>query len=565
VTVSNRRLLRIATGCTTRDKFVAAFSRFHSPGELFIATKTPKVVGESLDFAITLTSGVVMIEGRGQVIESSTDKHPTHGRPGMLIRFAEVTSGKGVLDAMAAFRRPGAPVPVTVPVMVPAPVTLPPPSATSGAAAHAAAGAGGATPAAASDSDGAWDDVANEVFGTTRVKGGRDILPANPFGELPDSSLEAFVECTVYEDLTGDGEPDEDDGGGEAGGDDDGEVRAPLAAAGSAPQAAPPANRAPSKPNIPGTIPTPPPGSLSAVALPGMPPVAGAAPGGAVPGWSPAEGPAAADPLLDAPAPFAYPTGGPTVMAPRGASYVDDLAALMTPRARPMQLVIGGALLLGVLLGFAIGRLSAPSDGAGEAAAAIAPTEHDSEADLAAAVPGPAEPAGAAADDEAADDEAEDHEPAGAGKPIAARPPLAPDACALSIETRPPGATVMVDGQEVGASPLDVPVGCGKRTVQVARARYEDASRTVVATAGTPTDVRFALERPQHDLLVTASPAGAMVTVDGRFLGKAPVKLKVRAFQKHTIVVEAPGHAPQRKSTFARSPRETVRISLKKK
>ncbi|HLU67288.1 MAG TPA: hypothetical protein VKZ63_13480, partial [Kofleriaceae bacterium] len=54
-----------------------------------------------------------------------------------------------------------------------------------------------------------WDDAANEVFATTRVRGSNVILPANPLDELDPESLDAFVECTIYEETGafGEGEP----------------------------------------------------------------------------------------------------------------------------------------------------------------------------------------------------------------------------------------------------------------------------------------------------------------------------------------------------------------------
>src|SRR5690606_25654893 len=39
--------------------------------------------------------------------------------------------------------------------------------------------------------------------GQNRAAGSEFILPANPFGDLTEASLEAFVECTMYEETAG--------------------------------------------------------------------------------------------------------------------------------------------------------------------------------------------------------------------------------------------------------------------------------------------------------------------------------------------------------------------------
>ncbi|HEU5058517.1 MAG TPA: hypothetical protein VFU21_18420, partial [Kofleriaceae bacterium] len=44
-----------------------------------------------------------------------------------------------------------------------------------------------------------WDEAASHVLGSTRAKGSDVVLPANPLGGVESESLDAFVECTLYE------------------------------------------------------------------------------------------------------------------------------------------------------------------------------------------------------------------------------------------------------------------------------------------------------------------------------------------------------------------------------
>ncbi|HUS68414.1 MAG TPA: hypothetical protein VMZ28_27960, partial [Kofleriaceae bacterium] len=244
-----KRQLRIASGCATRDSFITVFRRFCDRSSIFIATKTPKPIGEELAFTITLADGAPLITGTGRVVASYADEKGTYGRPGMKIQFGELDSASSrLVDELVATGRakpatlppprpptpsrsipavpPVKPLPSVVaaarskpptPPVVPGPVPSPSgvePKLTSTlmltpvkrreedvvvvapplpAVADKPAGGTG------------WDD-ASEFGGPTRVRGGKSVLPANPLGALEADSIDAFVECTLYEDTGGFGE-----------------------------------------------------------------------------------------------------------------------------------------------------------------------------------------------------------------------------------------------------------------------------------------------------------------------------------------------------------------------
>ncbi|MEW6323619.1 MAG: PEGA domain-containing protein, partial [Acidobacteriota bacterium] len=91
--------------------------------------------------------------------------------------------------------------------------------------------------------------------------------------------------------------------------------------------------------------------------------------------------------------------------------------------------------------------------------------------------------------------------PAAAGavaSPGAAR--SAPSAtAAVTFETRPAGATVLLDGSRVGVTPLVLPsVTPGRHTVRFERAGYRPWTTTIAVRAGEPVRVAASLEGGQE-------------------------------------------------------------------
>lgn len=63
----------------------------------------------------------------------------------------------------------------------------------------------------------------------------------------------------------------------------------------------------------------------------------------------------------------------------------------------------------------------------------------------------------------------------------------------LHVVTRPPGATVWIDGQKVGATPLVIPGAAGRHVVEIRRAKYLTETREVALTRGTISELEVAL------------------------------------------------------------------------
>jgi serine/threonine-protein kinase len=120
---------------------------------------------------------------------------------------------------------------------------------------------------------------------------------------------------------------------------------------------------------------------------------------------------------------------------------------------------------------------------------------------------------------------------------------------ALHIETQPAGATVTVDGQPRGTTPVDVAgLALGSHAVKMELKGHEPRSENVTLTAAEP---RAELSLPLSRLAPTTGiadihsvPFGALVTVNGATVGYTPLRgWKLKA-GSHKLQIAKEGHEP---------------------
>lgn len=117
---------------------------------------------------------------------------------------------------------------------------------------------------------------------------------------------------------------------------------------------------------------------------------------------------------------------------------------------------------------------------------------------------------------------------------------LKPYVSTLSVTTSVAGASVNVDGEDVGVTPLAKPidVSVGARTVRVSKDGFREVSRNVDVVAGKPAAVEIELvpERIMAVVSVTTSGAPkANIRIDGIEMGPAPYKGQVEVGKRHTF------------------------------
>jgi formylglycine-generating enzyme required for sulfatase activity len=123
------------------------------------------------------------------------------------------------------------------------------------------------------------------------------------------------------------------------------------------------------------------------------------------------------------------------------------------------------------------------------------------------------------------------------------RATLAPDRAPVTFVSEPPGASVRVDGAEVGRTPLSVDLTSGARAVDMALAGYRPATRRIQVVAERPLSVPLVrLEPLPGRLALSSDPPGAAVTVDGAFRGETPLEVELAAMKPHSLRLTKAGH-----------------------
>jgi len=113
----------------------------------------------------------------------------------------------------------------------------------------------------------------------------------------------------------------------------------------------------------------------------------------------------------------------------------------------------------------------------------------------------------------------------------------------LDIASQPTGATVLVDNQERGVTPLiltDLPAG--PHLLQIAKKNFSDVFDTVALEPGVGKTAAFTLEPLTGILLITSVPNGCEVANKGVSLGTTPLLVTTLESGTHRLTVSSPGY-----------------------
>ena len=136
----------------------------------------------------------------------------------------------------------------------------------------------------------------------------------------------------------------------------------------------------------------------------------------------------------------------------------------------------------------------------------------------------------------------------------------------VTIEITPPGASISVDGRVVGQSPLGKPVAiaAGSHKLEVTADGYEPQKRDLLVTAGVP--IRISLELKAipktGKVRINSRVPGAIVSVDGKAIGPAPVEVELDA-GGHRLEVVADNYQTKREElVVAAGQTRQIEVSL---
>jgi len=120
---------------------------------------------------------------------------------------------------------------------------------------------------------------------------------------------------------------------------------------------------------------------------------------------------------------------------------------------------------------------------------------------------------------------------------------LAPGWGSVSITSSPEGASIHVDGKELGTTPATLEIMAGEHDVALSLTGYVTASNKLQISAGESLQLpEITLREPPGHVQLNTRPRGATVTLDGEYLGRSPLTVSLTPRKVHHLKLELPGH-----------------------
>jgi hypothetical protein len=142
----------------------------------------------------------------------------------------------------------------------------------------------------------------------------------------------------------------------------------------------------------------------------------------------------------------------------------------------------------------------------------------------------------------------------------------APALAQLTVSSVPAGAQITFDGSALCQSPCELTdIAPGRHVIAANRAGYTSQSRTVTLRAGSSA-VAFQLTSATTTLMVSSTPAGAAIVIDGRDTGRlTPTLFSFEKTGSHTVVVRRAGFLEGTSTVNVQSGQSSnVNLSLKR-
>ena len=120
---------------------------------------------------------------------------------------------------------------------------------------------------------------------------------------------------------------------------------------------------------------------------------------------------------------------------------------------------------------------------------------------------------------------------------------VVPLASTMEISSTPSGATIYIDGEKVGQTPLETQVLPGERGIKLELGSHLPVELTEHVPVRGTVRVQRALEKVPARLTVIARPEGALISVDGKASGKDKVDQGIQP-GKHLVKLSLEGYLP---------------------
>ena len=153
-------------------------------------------------------------------------------------------------------------------------------------------------------------------------------------------------------------------------------------------------------------------------------------------------------------------------------------------------------------------------------------------------------------------------EVAGGGEAQEVTVVLEPAFAGVTVSSVPSGATVSVDGETIGLTPLKATLDAGRHTLAIEHPGYRRFETPITVKAGEPLEIGpVELGLPDGRLAVRTTPEGADVSVAGQYRGRAPLTLTLAPGVPHEVVASRAGYEAATR-TVSVKPGERSALSL---
>ncbi|MCG8425502.1 MAG: PEGA domain-containing protein [Proteobacteria bacterium] len=134
--------------------------------------------------------------------------------------------------------------------------------------------------------------------------------------------------------------------------------------------------------------------------------------------------------------------------------------------------------------------------------------------------------------------------------------------CRVRLASSPRQATVYVGKRNLGATPANIRLPCGKTTFRFERRRYQSVTKSITLMPRQSNSVAIRLQRPRVQFQVASTPSGATVTLAGKEVGETPLSIEIAGYEFTQLVVRKTGHRPYRKRIYPRPPKFDIQATL---
>ncbi|NND36373.1 MAG: PEGA domain-containing protein [Gammaproteobacteria bacterium] len=112
----------------------------------------------------------------------------------------------------------------------------------------------------------------------------------------------------------------------------------------------------------------------------------------------------------------------------------------------------------------------------------------------------------------------------------------------VTLASTPAAAEIFVDEEEIGVTPATLPIMAGLRQLVVRKDGYKAWKKEVTVEAGVPIEIPpVTLVEADGLLTVITVPAGAAVSVDGRYRGTTPVEVELAPGRNYEVIASKAG------------------------